>query len=170
MRFDLKTLDWLSTRLLELAVALLLGAAAGLGIYQVLMRFVLQQPSTWSEALTRTLIIWMVYLGAALAVRTGLLVAVDVLRKLSGARLGRVLDLTSLGFTFVFFAVVAWFGAVITSRVRFQNLAGLEVSISWAYAALPIGAGLAALVSLIAIARLITGETSIDSARDSPGG
>jgi TRAP-type C4-dicarboxylate transport system permease small subunit len=170
MSHVLRILDRLLTRLLEFAVALLLATAAGLGMYQVLMRFALQQPSTWSEALTRTLIIWMVYLGAALAVRAGLLVAVDVLRKLAPARLRCALDFAALGFTFVFFAVVAWFGTAITSRVRFQNLAGLEVSISWAYAALPIGAGLAALVALIAMARQITERDANAPRSDTSGG
>jgi TRAP-type C4-dicarboxylate transport system permease small subunit len=32
------------------------------------------------------------------------------------------------------------FGIDVVHRVRFQSLAGLEISISWAYAAIPTGA------------------------------
>lgn len=56
---------------IEGLVAALLAAAAGLGAYQVLTRFVLHQPASWTEALTRVLLVWMVCLGAALAVRAG---------------------------------------------------------------------------------------------------
>jgi C4-dicarboxylate transporter, DctQ subunit len=36
--------------------------------------------------------------------------------------------------------VILWFGIQMAWRVRFQTLAGLEVPIAWAYAALPVGA------------------------------
>jgi TRAP-type C4-dicarboxylate transport system permease small subunit len=141
---------------------MLLAIAAGLGAYQVLMRFILQQPSTWSEALTRTLLIWMVYLGAALAVRAGLLVAVDVIRAVSGGATRKALELAALLCSLVFFAVVAWYGYEMTALVRFQTLAGLEVSISWAYAALPVGGLLAAMLTIGTILRLLTGWRSGD--------
>lgn len=170
MRAILDATDRVIARLLEGAVAVLLAAAAGLGIYQVLTRFVLAQPSTWSEALTRTLIIWMVYLGAALAVREGLLVSVDVLKKLVGPRMRLVVDLLSLAATLVFFCIVAWFGYLITWRVRFQNLAGLEIPISWAYAALPVGAALSVLVTLLVVARRLgTGRRKKGSGEQGDG-
>ncbi|MCW5750699.1 MAG: TRAP transporter small permease [Alphaproteobacteria bacterium] len=151
-----------------IAVAVLLASSVGLGMYQVLMRFVIMQPSTWSEALTRTLLIWMVYLGAALAVRGGLLVAVDVVR--SGVRgpLRTALELVALLACLVFFATVAWYGYLIAGRVRFQVLAGLEVSIAWAYAALPVGCTIAALTAMFSIVRLLSGvstETDRGTAR-----
>jgi TRAP-type C4-dicarboxylate transport system permease small subunit len=33
-----------------------------------------------------------------------------------------------------------WFGWLMTQRVQFQEMAGLEVSMSWGYAAIPFGA------------------------------
>jgi len=159
MKQYLKRADDFLGRALGLAVTFLLAAAAGLGAYQVLMRFVLLQPSTWSEALTRTLLIWMVYLGAALALRTGMLVAFDVVRVVAGDRLRKVLSFAGLLSSFLFFFVVAWFGFQITDRVRFQNLAGLEMSIAWAYAALPVGATISAVTALIMIGQLLLGAT-----------
>lgn len=157
MKQYLKRADDFLAQALGLAVTFLLAAAAGLGAYQVLMRFVLLQPSTWSEALTRTLLIWMVYLGAALALRTGMLVAFDVVRVVAGDKLRKVLYFAGLFFSFLFFLVVAWFGFHITDRVRFQNLAGLEMSIAWAYAALPVGAAISAITALIMIGQLLLG-------------
>jgi TRAP-type C4-dicarboxylate transport system permease small subunit len=45
--------------------------------------------------------------------------------------------------------VMVWFGWEMMQRVRFQNLAGLEISIAWAYAPIPLGA-LFCIVSAIA--------------------
>jgi TRAP-type C4-dicarboxylate transport system permease small subunit len=42
--------------------------------------------------------------------------------------------------TLLFLFVVVWYGWDVVQRLRFQNLAGLEISIAWAYAAVPVGA------------------------------
>ena len=39
-----------------------------------------------------------------------------------------------------FLAIVLWFGADIAWRIRYQTFASLDLSVAWAYAALPIGA------------------------------
>ena len=53
-----------------------------------------------------------------------------------------------LAATVVLMAITAWFGVVMAQRVQFQNLAGLDVSIAWGYAAIPVGASLAILAAL----------------------
>jgi len=150
----LLTADRYIAWVLEGVVAALLAAAAGLGAYQVLTRFVLHQPASWTEALTRVLLVWMVCLGAALAVRAGSLVAFDVLRTVGGGRFGKFFHLLGLAFSASFFFLLAWTGYQITERVRFQNLAGLEISIAWSYGALPVGGTMAALLALLAFIRV----------------
>jgi len=150
----LRTLDQYVASVLEVLVVALLAAAASLGAYQVLTRFVLHQPASWTEALTRVLLVWMVCLGAALAVRAGALVAFDVLRNIGGGRFGKFFQLVGLAFSVFFFSLLAWTGYQITERVRFQNLAGLEISIAWSYAALPVGGALAALLAFFTFIRI----------------
>lgn len=125
-----------------LALACVAMAVAALaGLYQVITRFVLQQPSDWTEVLTRTMIIWSVFLGLGAALRGGALLSVDLLyRTLARTRYLKLLQALITGCTLLFLVVVVWFGWDVVWRVRFQNLAGLEISISWAYAAVPIGA------------------------------
>ncbi len=36
--------------------------------------------------------------------------------------------------------MLLWFGINLTWRVRFQSFAAMEMSMAWAYAALPVGA------------------------------
>ena len=52
-----------------------------------------------------------------------------------------MISLATLGFLLI----MVWQGIEIVQRVRFQTLAGLEISISWAYAAIPVGAAFALL-------------------------
>lgn len=127
----------------------LLWLAVATGFFQVISRFVLHSPLDWSEVLTRSAIIWAVMLGVALAFRQGSMIAVEYLReKLHGnpkRALEAVVNLTCIGFL----VFLAWMGGQMTHRVRFQSLAGLEISISWVYLSIPVGAGLAAIALLL---------------------
>jgi TRAP-type C4-dicarboxylate transport system permease small subunit len=129
------------------AASAMLALAACAGLYQVLTRFLLQEPATWSEPLIRTLLIWMAYLGLAAAVRAGALVSVDVLyRMLTGPRRRALEGLITIA-TLALLVILFWFGWDLTIRVRYQNLAGLEIPVSYAYAAVPTGA----LISIPAV-------------------
>jgi len=125
---------------LVLACLAMAGAALS-GLFQVVTRFVFQQPSTWSEVTTRTLIIWSVFLGLSAALRGGALLSVDLLyRTLARTRHLVWLQAMITLLTLLFLSIVVVAGWEIVHRVRFQTLAGLEISISWAYAAIPAGA------------------------------
>jgi TRAP-type C4-dicarboxylate transport system permease small subunit len=135
-----------TTVMLWLACAFLV-IAATFGIYQVITRFVFSEPSTWSEVGTRMALIWMVFLGTVAAFRHGALVSVDLAYRVSKGRWRKALNVVITGVTLVFLGVILWFGIDITWRVRFQELAGLEISIAWAYSSLPVGA----LFSMLAV-------------------
>lgn len=124
---------------LALACAAML-VAVGAGAWQVLTRFALDQPSPWSEALVRVALIWMALLGLAGAVRHGALVSIDVAHRLSGGVARLALEVLALASTLTFMGVLVWFGWLMAQRVQFQTMAGLEISIAWGYAAIPVGA------------------------------
>ena len=127
---------------LELAV-LALGLVVALTFYQVVTRFVIGHPSTWSEVAARSVMMWMVFLGLAWTFRHGAMVAVDFLLDISTGRF-RILLLTVIGIaSLIFLLLLIWFGTGMALRVQKQNLAGLSVSIAWVYAALPAGSLLA---------------------------
>lgn len=133
-----------------LAVAcLLLAVVSALGMWQVVSRFVLSQPSTWTEEAMRRLLIWMVMLGIVVAFRQGALVSVDLMLRLSRGTWHRVVRGIVTASSLAFLGVMLWFGIDLAWRVRFQTFASLELSMGWAYAALPVGAALA-LVAVLA--------------------
>lgn len=127
---------------------LLLVASAGAAFYQVIARFILQSPADWSEVLTRALLIWTVLLGISLAFRHGAMISVELLRNVLKHRSRRWLEhfiaVTCIGFL----VFLAWVGAQMTYRVRFQNVPSLDIPISWIYLAIPVGATLAAIAVL----------------------
>jgi TRAP-type C4-dicarboxylate transport system permease small subunit len=136
------------TRASVFVACCLLAAAASVGLCQVVARFVLSQPTTWSEPLVRSLLIWMAYLGLCGVIRMGAMVSVDALYRISRGRWRALLDALITLSTLGLLLILAWYGTQLAYRARFQNLAGLEIPVSWAYAAIPIGAVVAILAVL----------------------
>lgn len=127
----------------------LLALISLLGIWQVITRFVLSQPSIWTEEAMRRLLVWMVMLGIVAAFRNGSLVSVDLMLRLSrGAWRSTVRGIVT-GVNLVFLGTIAWFGMALVSRVRFQTFASMDLSMAWAYGAIPAGA-LLALLAVVA--------------------
>ena len=130
---------------LAFACAMLI-AAACLGLYQILSRFVFQQPAEWSEVLIRFTLIWMVFMGAPVAFRQGAMVCVDIAHRLAWPLGKRLLDVVAALCALAVIAVMVWFGSDYAYRGRFQTISGLEsFSMTWAYLALPVGAVFSAL-------------------------
>jgi len=123
-------------------------AAVFVALWQVTSRFVLRSPSDWSEVLTRLLLIWCVYLGAAIAFRRGALVSVDLLQSSLKGRFRVWLDLAITMLTISFLLAIGALGAQLAWKTRFQTIAGLEIAISWGYLAIPVGATLGVLAAL----------------------
>ncbi len=128
---------------------LMLVIASALGVFQILTRFVLEQPAEWTEVLIRFSLIWMVFLGIPAAFRQGAMVSVDVLYRWSPPRLRRVLDAVVALAALALVAVIIWWGWDYAQRGGVQSMAGLEsVTMFWAYLAMPVG-GLFCVLGII---------------------
>lgn len=132
-------------RLVLAVAATMLVVASAAGLYQVFSRFVLQIPAHWSEPLVKVTLIWMVYLGLMSAARSGSMIAVDFLFELTSGRLRLVMRTMITIAMLIVFAVLIYHGWRAVYLVRNQTIAGLGVSASWVYSAIPLGAGFAAL-------------------------
>ncbi|HWI83064.1 TRAP transporter small permease [Ramlibacter sp.] len=123
-----------------IVACLMMAIAAGLGIFQIITRFVLEQPAEWSEILIRFSLIWMVFMGIPAAFRQGAMVSVDVLYRWSPPKVKRALDWVVCVAALVLIAIIIWWGWDYARRGSVQTMAGLEeVSMFWAYLALPVG-------------------------------
>ena len=135
---------------LAMAVAcLMLAIAAGLGMFQIITRFILERPAEWTEVMIRFSLIWMVFLGIPMAFRQGAMVSVDVMYRWSPPKLKRVLDWVVFFAALALVLVIIWWGWDYALRGKVQTVIGLEdVSMFWAYLALPVG-GLFCVLGLI---------------------
>src|SRR3546814_9546219 len=85
----------------------------------------------------------MVYIGIGIAFRQGAMVSIDLLRNSCKGPYRTCLEALITLAIVSFLVLAAWYGGKVAWAVRFQTLAGLDISISWAYLAIPTGAILA---------------------------
>lgn len=149
MRQAFLAFDRRLTGLAWTVAGLLLAIVCLLGLWQVVSRFLLAQPSSWTEEIMRRLLIWSVMLGTVAAFRRGAMISVDLMLRTSRGAWRRLLRLLISGATLAFLSVLLWQGIDLAWRVRFQTFASVDLSMAWAYAALPVGAALG-MVAVIA--------------------
>lgn len=151
-RRSLLTIEQFTTRATLIAAVICLSLATLSAFYQVIMRYVFNDPSFWSEVASRSLIIWSVFLGAAYCFRRNEMMRVEVIFTVLPERLHVALEYFVAGLCLFFFVLLAWYGYQMGLRVRPQRLAGMDISIAWAYSALPVGA---IFTSIALIGRLL---------------
>ena len=138
-----------TTALAMAGACLMLALASALGMWQIVTRFVIQEPAEWTEVLIRFTLIWMVFLGIAQAFRIGAMVSMDVLYRMTGRRMRRLLDTLVALAALVLVAVIVVVGWDYALRGRVQTVIGLEEwSMFWAYLAMPVG-GLFAAIGIV---------------------
>ena len=142
-------IERITTHASMLFACAMLAAAAGLGMFQILTRFVLEKPAEWTEVLIRFTLIWMVFMGIPMAFRQGAMVSVDVLYRWAKPRMQRVLDVVVMIASLTLIAIIIVVGWDYAQRGRVQTIIGLEAySMFWAYISMPIG-GLFAVMGII---------------------
>ncbi len=149
MKQSFLTFERFTTGLALVVACAMLAISASLGMFQIIMRFVIEAPAEWTEVLIRFSLIWMVFMGIPMAFRQGAMVSVDVLYRWSPPRIRRVLDFVVSGAALALVAVIIWWGWDYANRGKVQTVTGLEeISMFWAYLALPVG-GVFSVISIL---------------------
>ena len=123
-------------------------------LWQVFTRFVLRNPSSFTEELARYLMIWVGLLGASYAASKRMHLAVDLLPMKMTGRRKHYLNLVIEGFTLVFavFALIIG-GAVLVWKMLFlgQTSAALQIPLGYVYLAVPLSGLLIAFYAIVFI-------------------
>ena len=126
----------------DVLLTVLHGLIAGLVVLAVILRYVFNDPLTWGEELIVALLTWMVFLGAAAAVRSQMHIRIDVMapvfRKPMFAWLNTVTVLC--GIVILGVAVWACYEQFMLELVVDSPMMG--VSKAWFFAGMPIGLAL----------------------------
>ena len=142
--------DWVC---LGLMIALVVDVFLG-----VFSRYVLHATFQWYDEVARLCFVWMVFLGAAVAVRRGAHFRLHLLIDRFGPRLRHATDLLVGLLVAVFGGVLVAGGIAMWPVARRQVTDSLELSMLWFHGALPVGGALMIYFSLPHLWRLARGR------------
>jgi len=116
-----------------------------IGVRFILPKFGFSASLPWTEELARYLMVWLVFLGGAIAARHGLLIAVLALVDAVPRRVANLLKFVSLVILMIFFIAMAWHGYVWSIFGASEVSPAMTISKFWLYLSMPVGFAVAAL-------------------------
>jgi TRAP-type transport system small permease protein len=145
-RILIVALTW-GTGLLLIAVTVLVLLAAG-------VRYLGISPGSlhWVTEVTRFGVIWLVMLGAAVAHDQGAHVAIEISSRIPG-KIRRPMETAGAVVTIAFLAVLFAYGLELSVRTMHQVTPALQMPVGFAYLALPVGALLMLIQSIVFVIR-----------------
>ncbi len=143
-----KALDWS----LEVLIIVVMAALTADVLWQVFTRFILKDPSTWTEELAIFLLIWVSLLGAAVALNRGAHLGIDYLVNKLSIR-NRIYTEVFVFLCIALFSlcvmVIGGATLVISTLKLGQISPALGVKIGYVYLAIPISGFFLVLYSVI---------------------
>lgn len=141
MQSEPRLLRWLGTAI-DWSVAAAGTLVIALVFYNVLSRYILHTDVAWSSELSTLLLIWISFIGGAMAVRRNAHLGVTefIMGLEPGAR-SRV-DAAVLALSALSLGLLVYFGITLTV-MSWDNIAiAIRISNGWWYLAMPVGCGL----------------------------
>ncbi len=156
-------------KLLDTILSVLAGASfiimTVLTCYQVITRYVLGNPSSWSEELVSYLFAWMALLGASLVCGERGHMNIPLLVDKASPSVRKALcifaELIAAGFAAT---ILVYGGVQITQLAMGQMTSSLGVAIGVFYVVLPLSGVLNVIYSIINIVEILNGTINLDPA------
>ncbi len=121
---------------------------------QVIFRYLLASPLTWTEEFARYCFVWIVYLTAPIALHRGLHIGVDMLTIHLSEKSRRVLAAVNDLFTLAVVVIIGFASIEVLSANRLQFSPALGIQMAIVYLAIPLSMGVMALVVAAKLLRL----------------
>ncbi|MGZ0654912.1 TRAP transporter small permease [Coraliomargarita sp. W4R53] len=138
---NVKHIHHRSQKCLEVLLIVLMASMALDVLWQIITRFILDDPSTWTEELARFILIWLGSLGAAFGVGEGFHLEMDYFLQKSSPTTRVLLDRIILVLTMLIAAAVFVYGGgrlLLLANELGQISAALSIPMSWVYVSLPL--------------------------------
>ena len=112
-------------------------------LYDVFRRYVLNDPTIWAFDIASFLLVYIIFLGLALALQDGSHVSVDIFLILFRDRVRRALRIIGLALTVVYGGVLTWVVARYTMQafeMDWKAISLVPISLKYVYIVGPLGA------------------------------
>lgn len=150
--------DKVARGLTQLCVAIMVVAV----VLQVIWRYFLGNPIIWAEELARYALVWMTFIGAAVALRAGQLACMDLVVNLFPVKIKRAIITVANLASFILLLLMLYYSVILVGEpsVVAQRSPAMRIIMSYIYLAMPIGLGLMVTQSFLQLFSGIIGKGS----------
>lgn len=156
----------LLSRFVELLVILIAGIIVAIVTTEVTLRYLFSHSLIFTEELSRYLMVWIVFLGSALAIRDGSHIRIQILVNRLGPRMQQIAQLAAYILIIAFLVFVTVEGLKILPRQLQQMCITIDISLFYFYLAIPVGSILMIIFLLPVIRQTMAGKSAAENKRD----
>jgi TRAP-type transport system small permease protein len=161
----LKILDTVNNVFGKIAGAMLAGMVICITL-QIFARMIIplvdfQINLSWTEELARYLMIWMIFVGGALAARKGRLIAIETLVQTLPALPGKILKFSAHTISITFYIAILFIGLEWVSFGGSETAPATKIPMSFVYASMVVGAFLMTVNTIGFLIEIILGKKDI---------
>ncbi len=150
-------------RILNVLAGVSFLAMVALTCWQVFTRYLLKNPSSWSEELVSYLFAWMSLLGSSIVVGERGHMNIPIIVDRMGEKARKGLAIFGEIVACVFAGVILVYGGIqITSLAMGQMTSSLGIAIGFFYIVLPLSGGINIIYTILNIIGIANGSISVD--------
>ena len=127
----------------------------------VFCRSVLKFSLYWGDELTQVLMVWLTFLGAAVAMREHAHYRFDYISQKLRGRMKRLCQLTTKIIVLVTIILLLYWSTLITIGIRSWIMPAMEYSRAWVYGACPVGCVFMLIYCIRDLVSFIKGTTDL---------
>lgn len=143
-----KALDILD-KLEEKVLTYMFMAMVAVIFFQVIMRFVLNNSSSWSEELGKFIFVWISWLGISIGHRRKEHIKITLLVDRLPYKVGLAFEVISELILIAICGITMYYGFIMIGIQKNVPYAGIKISTSWGYLSLVVGCALFILRAII---------------------
>jgi TRAP-type C4-dicarboxylate transport system permease small subunit len=127
---------------------------------QVLARYILPVPVPWTEELSRYSLIWLTFVGAAMAIHSKGHFVLEVVLNRFSPRIKYGIELCLLLLIAVFLVINTYSSVLVLDVLQYQTSAALQMPMSYVYLSIPTGSVLMLIHVLVHLSDLLTNRAT----------
>nr|WP_273701654.1 TRAP transporter small permease [Tepidanaerobacter acetatoxydans] len=131
--------------------------------YQVVLRYIFDNPNVWAEELARYLFVWITFVGSAVGIRRNKHLTIDYFINLFETRTKALLHLVIYLIILGFLIILLKYSTILVLRTTSTLSPGMMISMAIPYSAIPVGTLLMILYAIELILKQFSVLKSIKS-------
>ncbi|UCE41712.1 MAG: TRAP transporter small permease [Candidatus Aminicenantes bacterium] len=149
-------------KITEIGIIFLFLVLVAVVFYQVVARYIFNDPPSWTEELARYCQVWVILLTSSICIRKGSHLAVDYFGHRFSSRAKRIINIVMSMLIALYVLVITIFGWKLMVVGQYQLSPALQVKMSFVYIIFPLSGVLMLLEAIIKTTGLIR-ERSLNS-------